>query len=107
MLHGQKGLLKYKKTPGNPLRMFLHDVPENRSTQVPFFAKAHITQPLLHLHVSPYEVVFQTQPGLPLNFLLGFLEIIFVNVTHNTFLICFLNFFINRLIYIRCFIAIC
>ena len=56
---------------GKHLRMFLLDTPESWFIRVHFFEYAHITQPLSHLHVSPYEMVFHTQPHLPLNFQLS------------------------------------
>ena len=51
--------------------MFLHETPENWSIHVDFFAHTSNTQPLSHLHISPYETVFRTQPRIPLNFQLN------------------------------------
>ena len=66
---GTTGLVQLKiNYLGIHLQMFLHNNPENWSTQLHFFAYAHISQPLSQLHVSPYELVFYTQPRIPLNF---------------------------------------
>ena len=42
------------------------------SIQVYIFAYAHITQPLSNLHIWPYELVFHTQPRIPLSFQINF-----------------------------------
>ena len=78
MLRGQMDLLNCKKNLRAHLRMCLHDTPENWSIQVYFFACAHNTQPLSHLHVSPIEKVFHKQPMSENNF---------VKRVHNTVLI--------------------
>ena len=46
--------------------MFLTDNPKNWSIQVHFFAYARNTEPLAHVHISPYEIVFYTQSRIPL-----------------------------------------
>ena len=56
------------KTLGTHLRLFLHNTPENWSTQVHMYAYAHNSQPLSELNLSPYEIVFHTIPRIPINF---------------------------------------
>ena len=53
---------------GTHLRHFLHNTPENWSTQVHMYAYAHNSQPLSELNLSPYEIVFHTIPRIPINF---------------------------------------
>ena len=50
------------------LRLFLHNTPENWSTQVHMYAYEHNSQPLSELNLSPYEIVFHTIPRIPINF---------------------------------------
>ena len=52
---------------GTHLRLFLHNTPENWSTQVHMYAYAHNSQPLSELNLSPYEIVFHTIPRIPIN----------------------------------------
>ena len=56
------------KNLGTHLRLFLHNTPENLSTQVHMYAYAHNSQPLSELNLSPYETVFHTIPKTPINF---------------------------------------
>ena len=42
------------------------NTPDNLSIHVYFFAYAHSIQPISHLQISPYEIVFHTQPRFPL-----------------------------------------
>ena len=56
------------KNLGTHLRLFLHNTPENWSTQVHMYAYAHNSQPLSELNLSPYEIVFHTIPRIPVNF---------------------------------------
>ena len=53
---------------GTHLRMFLHDTPKDWTFQVHMYAYAHNSQPLSELNVSPHEIVFHTQHGIPLTF---------------------------------------
>ena len=53
---------------GTHLRIFLHNTPENWSTQVHMYAYAHNSQPLSEINLSPYEIVFHTIPRIPINF---------------------------------------
>ena len=53
---------------GTHLRLFLHNTPENWSTQVHMYAYAHNSQPLSEMNLSPYEIVFHTLPRIPINF---------------------------------------
>ena len=56
-----KGLVENQnKNLGTHLRLFLHNTPENWSTQVHMYAYAHNSQPLFELNLSPYETVFLT-----------------------------------------------
>ena len=48
--------------------MFSHDISENWSIQVHFFAYAHNTASLAHLHISSYETFFHRQPRIPRKF---------------------------------------
>ena len=56
------------KNLGNHLRLFLHNTPENWSTQVHMFAYAHNSRPLSELNLSPHGIVFHTIPRTPINF---------------------------------------
>ena len=56
------------KNLGTHLRLFLHNTPENWSTQVHMYAYAHNSQPLPESNLSPYEIVFHTIPRSPINF---------------------------------------
>ena len=53
---------------GTHLRLFLHNTPENWSTQVHMYAYAHNSQPLSELKLSPYAILFHTIPRIPINF---------------------------------------
>ena len=68
MLPGQMNLLKYRKSLGDNLRMFLHVTPEIWSIQVPFFAFAYKHQFFSHLHFSPHRRVFQKRQRFQLKF---------------------------------------
>ena len=46
--------------------MFLHYTPKNWAFQVHMYAYAHNSQPLPELNVSPHEIVFHTNPRIPL-----------------------------------------
>ena len=48
--------------------MFLHDTPKDWAFQVHMYAYAHNSQPPTELNVSPHEIVFHTQPRIPLTF---------------------------------------
>ena len=56
------------KNLGTHLRLFLHNTPENWSTQVHMYAYAHNSQPLSELNLSPNEIVFFTIPRIPISF---------------------------------------
>ena len=56
------------KNLGTHLRLFLHNTPENWSTQVHMHAYAHNSQPLSVLNLSPYEIVSYTIPRIPIIF---------------------------------------
>ena len=56
------------KNRGTHLRLFLHNTPENWSTQVHMYAFAHNSQPLSEIILPPYEIVFHTIPRIPINF---------------------------------------
>ena len=56
------------KNLGTHLRLFLHNTPENWSTQVHMYAYAHNSQPLSGINLSQYEIVFHTIPRIPINF---------------------------------------
>ena len=56
------------KNLGTHLRLFLHNTPENWSSQVHMYAYARNSQPLSELNLSPYEIVFPTIPRIPINF---------------------------------------
>ena len=76
-----KGLVEVQNEVfGTHLRKILHDIAENLSIQVYLFAYTHNTQPFSHLHISPNEIVFHTQPRIPLNFQ--------INVSRNSFREC-------------------
>ena len=53
---------------GTHLRMCLQDTPKDWAFQVHTYAYAHNSQPLSELNVSPHEIVFHTQPRIPLTF---------------------------------------
>ena len=55
-----------KKNRGAHLRMFLIEDPADCSKSVQFFAYAHNTQLLSHLHYGAKETVFHTQPSFPM-----------------------------------------
>ena len=57
---------KQNKNLGTHLEIFLHNTPENLSTQVHMYAYAHNSQPLSELNLSPYEIVFHTIPRIPI-----------------------------------------
>ena len=68
MLRGPTDLLNLKKVLGPTWERFYMIRMKNWSTQIPFFAYAHNTQPLSHLHNSPFEMVFHTVPRITLKF---------------------------------------
>ena len=72
------------KNLGTHLRFFLHNTPENWSTQVHMYAYAHNSQPLSELNLSPYEIVFQTIPRNPISLNSIFKEIVIETVLLNT-----------------------
>ena len=96
MLAGQKDLLKYENL-GTHVRMFLQDILKKYSIQLQFPAYVHNTEPLSHLHVSSNEVVFHTQPRIPMIFQI-FLEIQFMKVLQNIAVNYLLVLIINELI---------
>ena len=53
---------------GTHLQMCLQDTPKDWAFQVHMYAYAHNSQPLSELNVSPHEIVFHTQPRIPLTF---------------------------------------
>ena len=53
---------------GTHLRTFFYDAPKGWAFQVYMYAYAHNFSPLSELNVSPHEIVFHTQPRLPLTF---------------------------------------
>ena len=53
---------------GTHLRMFLHDTPKDWAFQVHMYAYTHNCQPLSEPNVFPHEIVFHTQPRIPLTF---------------------------------------
>ena len=53
---------------GTHLHMFLLNTPKDWAFQVHMYAYAHNSQPLSELSVSPHEIVFHTQPRIPLTF---------------------------------------
>ena len=75
------GLENQNKNLGTHLRLFLHNTPENWSTQVHLYAYAHISQPLSELNLSPYEIVFHTIPRILINFELNFQRNTYRNCT--------------------------
>ena len=52
--------------------MFLQDTSKDWAFQLHMYAYAHNSQLLSELNVSPHEIVFYTQPRLPLTFDLNF-----------------------------------
>ena len=66
---------------GIHLRLFLHNTPENWSTQVHMYAYAHNSQPLSELNLSPYEIVFHTIPRIQINFALNLQRDTYKNCT--------------------------
>ena len=58
----------HNRNLGTRLRMCLHNTPKDWAFQVHMFAHAHISQPRSKLNVSPHEIVFHTQPRVPLTF---------------------------------------
>ena len=65
----RNGLLENQnRNLGTRLRLFLHNNPENWSTQVHMYAYATNSQPLSELNLSPYEIAFHTIPRIPINF---------------------------------------
>ena len=68
------------KNVGTHLRLFLHNTPENWSTQVHMYAYAHNSQPLSELNRSTYETAFHTIPRIPITFEL--------NLQRNTYRNC-------------------
>ena len=75
LTHWTNGLLENQnKNLGTHLRLFLHNTPENWSTQVHMYAYAHNSQPHSELNLSPYEIVFHTIPRIPINFELNLLR---------------------------------
>ena len=56
------------KNIGTHLRLFLHNTPENWSTEVHMYAYAHNSQPLSELNLLAYEIVFHTIPRIPTSF---------------------------------------
>ena len=56
---------------GTHLRIFLQNPRTNWSFQTQMYAYAHNTTPLSQLRHSPYQIVFQTHPRIPLTFSLN------------------------------------
>ena len=54
------------KNLGTHLRLFLHNTPDNWSTQVHIYDYAQTSQPLSELNLSHYEIVFHTIPRIPI-----------------------------------------
>ena len=80
--HGQMIWLKIKiKILEAILDFFLHNTPENWSTQVHMYAYAHNSQPLSELNLSPHEMVLHTIPRTPINFELNFQRDTYRNCT--------------------------
>ena len=50
------------------LRMFLQNTPKDWAFQVHMYAYAHNSEPLSGLNIFPHEIVFHTQPRIPLTF---------------------------------------
>ena len=71
------------KNLGTHLRLFLHNTPENWSTQVHMYAYAHNSQPLSELNLSPYEIVFHTIPRIPKHFELNLQSDTYQNCTSS------------------------
>ena len=55
------------KNLGTHLRLFLHNTPENWSTQLHMYAYAHYSQPLSEVNLSPYEIAFHTISRILIN----------------------------------------
>ena len=68
---------------GTHLRLFLHNTPENWSTEVHMYAYAHNSQPLSELNLSPYEIVLHTVPRIPINFELNLQRDTYRNCTYS------------------------
>ena len=71
---------------GTHLRLFLHNTPENWSTQVHIYAYVHNSQPLSEMNLSPYEIVFHTIPRIPINLELSkeiHIETVLPNIVKN------------------------
>ena len=66
------------------LRLFLHNTPENWSTQVHLYAHLHNSQPLSELNLSPYEIVFHTITRIPINFELNLQRDTYRNCTSQS-----------------------
>ena len=60
--------VEVKKNPGTLLQKFLHDTPEHWSVQVRFSSYAKKTPPISFLETSPFNIVFHTQPRIPMMF---------------------------------------
>ena len=60
------------RNPETHLLVILHDTPKDWAFQVHLYNYAHNSQPLspqcFKLNVSPHEIVFHTQPRIPLTF---------------------------------------
>ena len=63
------------------LRLFLHNTPENWSTQVHMYAYAHNSQPLSEISLAPSEILFHTIPRSPITFELNLQKDIYRNCT--------------------------
>ena len=76
------GLVEVKnKSLATHLRMFLHDAPENWSIKIRCFTHAQISQPISHLPISTNEIVFHTQPCIPLTLQLNLFRNIYRECT--------------------------
>ena len=91
-------LVESKKNLGAHLRMFSKDTFENWSFQVLFSVYAHNTQPLSHLHVSPYQNSFSNAAASPIEFSLNFLGMFLAIAVHKKVLIYHVNLITNSLI---------
>ena len=69
------------KILGTHHRLFLHNTPENWSTQVHMYAYAPNSQPLSEINLSPYEIIFHTIPRIPINFELNLRRNTYTNCT--------------------------
>ena len=56
---------------GTHLGLFLQNHPTSWSFQTQMYAYAHNTTPLSQLKLSPYQIVFHTQPCIPSTFSLN------------------------------------